>query len=264
MHTNISAGIIVSYNSLALQRVHRMSRGRYTCTASNTEGEGQSNAVLLRVQYAPVCRTSQKILYGAARHETVRIVCEVDADPPQVNFRWAFDKSKDKVVAENQVTSSDGTVSIVNYVPRSELDYGTLFCWASNHIGSQIEPCIFSVIPAGPPAPLYNCTIVNRTEDSIRIDCSSGHYDAGGLVQQFVMEVRDPEVHKLIANISNTWPSFDAKGLPPGEYVMLIYALNAKGKSDAVVLTAATLALPESMNRMAKGAYICICALAIG
>lgn len=79
--SNTSAGIIVSNQSLVLQRVQRANRGRYTCSAVNTEGEGESNSVHLRVQYAPVCRQNQKILYGAARMEAVRVLCEVDSDP---------------------------------------------------------------------------------------------------------------------------------------------------------------------------------------
>ena len=254
LHTNISAGVIVSNQSLVLQRVQRGNRGRYTCTASNSEGEGQSNPVHLRVQYAPVCRTTQKIVYGAARHESVKIHCEVDADPPEVNFRWAFNNSNENVVVENHVASADGTASVATYVPRSELDYGTLFCWGRNNVGSQMEPCIFSVIPAGPPDPVRNCSIVNQTEESIRVDCQHG-YD-GGLVQHFIMEVRDSAIQRLRANVTSSWPSLTAKGLSPGsEFVMVIYSANAKGRSKAVVLSASTPALPESMNRMAKGMF---------
>lgn len=46
---------------------------------------------------------------------------------------------------------------------------------------------MFTVIPAGPPDSVKNCTIGNQTEESIRIDCVQG-YD-GGLVAHFIMEV---------------------------------------------------------------------------
>lgn len=87
MTTNTSAGIIVSNQSLVLQRVSKSSRGRYTCSAANSEGEGESNSVHLRVQYSPRCKTNQKMIYGAAKFEQVKIHCEVDSDPPEATFR---------------------------------------------------------------------------------------------------------------------------------------------------------------------------------
>lgn len=251
LHTNTSAGIIVSNQSLVLQRVQRRHRGRYTCSGSNGEGEGESNSVHLRVQYAPVCRSSQKILYGAARLESVKVQCEVDSDPPEVNFRWGFNNSNENLEIVNHM-SLDGTASVATYVPRTEFDYGTLFCWGRNTVGSQSEPCVFTVIPAGSPDPVRNCSAINQTEDSIRVDCVEG-YD-GGLLQHFIMEVRDTAIQRLRANITNSWPSFTARGLTSGtSFLLVIYSANAKGRSKAVVITSSTLALPESMNRMARG-----------
>ena len=40
-------------------------------------------------------------------------------------------------------------MSVASYTPKSEIDYGTLSCWASNEVGDQKRPCIFHVIPAG-------------------------------------------------------------------------------------------------------------------
>ena len=42
-----------------------------------------------------------------------------------------------------------GTESRVNYTPMTELDYGTLLCWANNSIGTQDHPCVFQIVAAG-------------------------------------------------------------------------------------------------------------------
>lgn len=50
MHHNVTAGIILTDQSLVLQSVTRASAGDYTCLAANTEGKGTSNPVTLRVR----------------------------------------------------------------------------------------------------------------------------------------------------------------------------------------------------------------------
>jgi len=44
-----SSGIIISNQSLVLQKVKKASRGRYWCSASNHEGRGESDEYFLRV-----------------------------------------------------------------------------------------------------------------------------------------------------------------------------------------------------------------------
>lgn len=50
LHQNVTAGIILTDQSLVLQSVTRKSAGDYHCLAANTEGKGTSNPVTLRVR----------------------------------------------------------------------------------------------------------------------------------------------------------------------------------------------------------------------
>lgn len=50
VQTNTSAGIIVSNQSLVLQKVDLRNRGRYTCTATNAQGVGESKPIMLKVR----------------------------------------------------------------------------------------------------------------------------------------------------------------------------------------------------------------------
>lgn len=45
--------------------------------------------------------------------------------------------------------TSDRTRSTASYTPMTELDYGTLLCWGSNDQGTQLEPCVYHIVPAG-------------------------------------------------------------------------------------------------------------------
>lgn len=96
----------------------------------------------------PICKSVQKVHYGLAKHEEAKIECEVDADPNEVVFHWAFNNSADENL---DVVSfvSEGKKSVATYTPRVDLDYGRLYCWAQNSAGRQREPCVFFVIEAG-------------------------------------------------------------------------------------------------------------------
>lgn len=54
LQQNSSAGIIMSNQSLVLQRIDRQTAGIYTCLATNIEGQGESNALALPVK----CKSS--------------------------------------------------------------------------------------------------------------------------------------------------------------------------------------------------------------
>ena len=51
---NISVGIITTNQTLVLQRVSRHSAGRYRCSATNREGETESDVFHLNVKCKPL------------------------------------------------------------------------------------------------------------------------------------------------------------------------------------------------------------------
>ncbi|XP_015921092.1 neural cell adhesion molecule 2 [Parasteatoda tepidariorum] len=243
--TNISAGVIVSNQSLVLQKVQRRNRGRYSCTGTNSEGQGESNHVYLRVQFTPICKSGQQTVYGAMLHFPVEIACEVEADPDDVSFRWEFNSSFGTLELEPTITS--GRKSVVHYIPRSEQDFGTLSCWGRNRVGLQRMPCLFVVIPAEPPSAVHNCTIGQETEYFFRVSCYEGK--DGGLNQYFQSEVRGPD-STLLFNLTSQTADFAVRGLSPGTiYTLTMYAVNAKGRSTPLIIKASTLSTPESQTR---------------
>lgn len=88
-------------------------------------------------------------IYGVAKQEMAKITCQVEANPPDVLFRWTFNNSADSVDVAAAHIAKSGTSSQVSYTPMTELDYGTLLCYASNKIGHQRIPCVFHIIAAG-------------------------------------------------------------------------------------------------------------------
>ncbi|TGZ45921.1 Turtle-like protein A [Temnothorax longispinosus] len=256
---NYSAGIIMSTQSLVLQGIGRDNAGNYTCLASNDRGETTSPIVNLRVQckrvfpfsfsstcdpVAPVCKMKEVTIIGASLEESVKVRCEVDADPSEVDFVWEFNNSGENFeVAPAKFDGNNGTTSELVYTPESERDYGALTCWGRNAIGKQEAPCIYQVIPAVKPNPLNNCTIkasLNQSSEILEVECVPG-YD-GGLHQEFRLEAYEVLTGNLRVNASSVsadLPIFRiavADLLPATHFYLVTYAVNAKGRSEVSLL----------------------------
>ncbi|KAG7204097.1 hypothetical protein KM043_001946 [Ampulex compressa] len=243
LHYNVTAGIVLSDHSLVLQSITRESAGRYTCTAVNVEGRASSNEVILEVMYAPICKhvvnsggwkyqnatpppfNVPEDVHGALKHETVSLICEVEASPSTVSFHWTFNSSGDLSNVPSAKYTSEGTWSRLNYTPSTDMDYGTLGCWASNVVGTSKQPCFYQVIAAGRPYPLQNCTAYNQTGSWIRISCVEG-YD-GGLPQKFVAIVDKQR-------LESASPYWELELHKPT--TVTLYAVNVKGSSEPVVM----------------------------
>ncbi|XP_054717259.1 neural cell adhesion molecule 1-like [Uloborus diversus] len=234
-------GIIVRNHSLLLHNVGKRHRGTYQCLASNTQGRGRSEEVVLRIQYSPICNSHQRRNYGIAKDEQTNVSCTVDADPLDVIFSWAFNNSLSENMDIYSFESISGSQSVAKYTPKKKSDYGFLYCFAKNNVGSMREPCIFNIVPIGPPDPLQNCTITNQSFSALTLSCEAG--DDGGTQQNFHLEIYSMKREQLLANITSyETPNFIVKGLPTGtSFIVVIYSSNSKGRSTSVALTAATL-----------------------
>ncbi|KAG7202911.1 hypothetical protein KM043_010052 [Ampulex compressa] len=243
-------GVIVQQYDLALREVNRSQAGNYTCVASNVEGDGYSNSVELKIMYKPICVPDQKRIYGVARHEDARVICRVEAYPPPDSFRWTFNNTEEMVDVPQAryKNSTQHSQSVLTYRPVTEMDYGMVLCWASNTAGQQRNACIFHIIPAGKPEPPYNCTLTNQTTESLSVECTAG-FD-GGQPQHFLLEVFDQHTGILQANVtSKDNAAFTVQGLEPGKVLnMVLYAVNAKGRSDPTLLEGFTLKVAEKQT----------------
>lgn len=169
------SGVLLTNLSLVMQRVRREHRGYYQCVSSNEEGIAASNKVFLNVHckffdvwllnlfrkltlsfsassppptVAPVCKSSQTLIYGVARTEQVIISCQVESEPvTPIKFRWFFNNSLEgfelpshNFTVELMKTPSSGLVSEhgKTLYPTSTL----LSRLSSEHILASVEPAL--------------------------------------------------------------------------------------------------------------------------
>ncbi len=97
----------------------------------------------------PMCMDGQKTIYGVSEGEAAHISCRVNAYPVADVFSWSFNTSSGGMDLPSSDYTVQGSASLLSYVPKSQMDYGTVLCWASNVVGGQVVPCVFHVIPAG-------------------------------------------------------------------------------------------------------------------
>ncbi|CAG0886245.1 unnamed protein product [Cyprideis torosa] len=212
--------------SLYLRHLTRNAAGSYACSASNSEGFGNSDALNLTVLYAPICASSLKPYY-ASLGEVIQLTCLVESEPPPKNFTWVFNGS---FFLSNEHIVQRGRRSILKYELQGLDSFGSMSCRALNAVGFQQEPCAFEVIRAEIPEPVKNCTPgVSAFDTSISVSCVGGH--SIGVPQQFHLSVIGK--NNLTRNDSRQKPEFLIPSLPRGvNYTARVFASNLKGTSQ--------------------------------
>ncbi|XP_058801880.1 nephrin-like isoform X2 [Phymastichus coffea] len=251
---NASAGIVLADQSLFLQGITREASGNYSCLAVNSEGHNRSNVIYLHVMFAPICKRLSPInlkddyeqqqpsnfllssgeengesatnsSFGHRHYQVLNLACEVEASPTEVSFHWTFNNSRELSDVSPSRYTSDSTVSQLKHQLRSDEDYGTFGCWASNVVGQSKQACLYHVPTPVNPLPLQNCTAHNQSGSWIRISCVEG-FD-GGLPQKFVA-VADER------RWESSTPYWEIEIHKPT--TVSLYAVNAKGSSDPIIM----------------------------
>nr|XP_053641244.1 protein turtle-like [Cherax quadricarinatus]XP_053641245.1 protein turtle-like [Cherax quadricarinatus] len=242
LHSNISTGVVISNESLVLRSVGRRYAGLFTCRATNVRGSTSSQPLTLSVKYPPVCAENQRRTYGGGRGDQVNLTCDVEANPEPHAFRWAFNTSTEmKYLPKEDIHFQSGR-SVVTYTPRTQQDFGTLLCWAVNEIGSQLRPCVFLIVPAAAPDPVYNCSVWHNASAAgeVVVSCEAGW--SGGLTQTFTLEVRQLSSTGKAGDLAASFahqiqPHFTVTGLAPGtEYQLAVGASNTQGAAPVTLL----------------------------
>ena len=231
---DVSQGVILSNLTLVIQHVTRSTRGKYTCTAANTEGSVTSNVLNLDIQYKPVCAdegSPRKLEVGL--NVQSEVVCQVEAAPEaNLSFHWVFNTSQEMIDIQQDQMRVNGSVSTVDYIPRTVLDYGTLLCWAENNIGSQVTPCVFHLVPALPPPPISGCSFSHHDITNIGVTCVTQYRDSAKNIT-FILELwRTGEDYTVIRNVTSSTGNWNLDELDPGqEYRISVFTSNIAGVS---------------------------------
>ncbi|KAJ0179571.1 hypothetical protein K1T71_005283 [Dendrolimus kikuchii] len=237
---NLANGVILTGNTnLALRNISRHQAGKYTCTASNVEGDGKSPPLHMQIMYKPLCRKREMKIIGAALQEPSQVVCEVDAFPPPSTFEWTLNNSAGSIKVDPDRFTVEGKEgrSVLTYVPVADVDYGTLSCHAANLAGQQAAPCLYTLLPATRPDQPTNCTVYNLTDDSLDMICVPGY--EGGLHCVYIAEVWANE--GLVVNASNAGAMWNLRRLGAKRQLrIVVYAANARGRSEHVSFTVET------------------------
>lgn len=98
------------------------------------------------VSDTPLCLPGQREFYGGLNDKAIRVSCDLESMPRAYAMHWAFNTTSELMHFHPMPVDSEGRQrTVLSYVPKSHLDYGSLLCWGENSIGRQKIPCVFQV-----------------------------------------------------------------------------------------------------------------------
>lgn len=265
--------IILANQTLVIRQIERQTAGNYTCIATNRLGESASAPLHLHVKYAPVCRRSKPLTVVVSRDQSIKLRCQVEADPETLSFPWTLSNGRETTLLPREMSSDFGLTSILVYTPRRDADFGELQCWALNDIGKQKEPCRFKIVKEGLPPTPTQCALQSLSKGVLEVKCrnsskgsaeketedssesGSGDSDSkdedgddededvlvSGSSNVYWLQLYNADTGLLLRNMSNkVAPHFSLPGIDPSTRVAaILMTINKQGRSEAVTLEGA-------------------------
>ncbi|XP_063866990.1 hemicentin-1-like [Scylla paramamosain] len=130
---NLTGGVILAGNSLALQSVKRQQAGRYTCSATNPLGTATSDPVTLRIKYSPVCLSSPTAYF--IYDKPINITCTVSSYPAVSVIMWQWNNSNEVIETPSLEVSHDEASAQMTVHPLQSQEDRALSCWAVKRDG---------------------------------------------------------------------------------------------------------------------------------
>jgi len=243
--------ILDSDNILAIQSVRINHSGNYSCSAKNELGAAGSGFLAVNVKYPPKCLSGQRFEYEASIFQALSIYCSVQANPGKdLSFHWVFNSSVGKY--EQKDLKSDGStfISEIQFTPSTGENIGNISCYASNTIGQQAKPCVFTIIPLFPPPSPTNCLVRNITHSQFSVFCITTNSNSS----MFSALVSVSSTGEETFFTKSFFPTFLVRELLPStSYTVKVWASNANGNSEPNYITTTTLNVPDIAERKLKG-----------
>ncbi|XP_042214852.1 uncharacterized protein LOC121861274 [Homarus americanus] len=124
----------------------------------------------------PVCEEEQRRQYVGVRGGSVSVRCRVRAYPPALTFTWALRRTPEGVRERLESVGRTEGLTGRYTLTRLQEERVQVLCWAKNAIGTQIEPCKFTVYTRGRPGPVAGCKVDNHTASGFTVRCRSGAF----------------------------------------------------------------------------------------
>ncbi|XP_074599239.1 cell adhesion molecule CEACAM5-like [Brevipalpus obovatus] len=242
--TDSNSGYSFLGEELQIKNLSNKHVGRYKCRARNAMGFSLSNEIGLNVEYSPMCVSGQKIIYAMVPNQILQISCEMEAYPIGMTFSWTNSNGGPFPPDWLYNISQKGSISYIEILRASNLPT-EVACSAQNSVGSSREPCIKTILQAGPPDSPFNCSL---SDDMTRISCLPSLDPIGD--QKFVaMIFNNNEVEKLVTSLEQNGPIFNVNFLKPNtSYWVEIFSKNTYGYSRKEVIRFTTKRLESSQG----------------